>query len=259
MTLIALTRPVSPSIVECALTYLERCSIDADLASRQHDAYVEALERLGATVVTLPQQPELPDAVFVEDTAVVVDEVAVMTRPRLPLRRAEVESTAAVLAGYRPQRALTGDATMEGGDVVRIDRTLYVGISTRTNETGVAQLAEFLEPFGYEVRATPFEGCLHLKTACTFIGRNTILANRQWVDTDQFAGVDVIEVAPDEPEAGNALPIGDGVIMPASFPGTRQRLEERGFKIESVDVSELQKAEAGVTCCSIVFRNGSAP
>lgn len=255
MTLTALTRAVSPSIVECALTYLDRLAIDPDLAARQHESYVEAIRRLGATVVELPAQPDLPDAVFVEDTAVVVDEIAVTTRPRLPSRRAEIESTAEVLAQYRPQRALTGDASLEGGDVVRIGRTLYVGLSSRTNEAGIAQLTEFLQPFGYDVRAVPVNSCLHLKTACTYIGRSTLLANPEWVDTDQFADVHVIAVSCDEPEAGNALPIGEGLIMPASFPATRHRLEERGFSIEAVDVSELQKAEAGVTCCSIVFDN----
>jgi dimethylargininase len=255
MSLVAITRPVSPTIADCALTYLERQSIDPELAAEQHRRYVDALQHLGARIIELPKAPELPDAVFVEDTAVVVDETAIMTAPRLDSRRQEVSSTATVLAQYRELHYLHGDATLEGGDVVRIGRTLYVGLSTRTNREGIDQLAGFLRPYQYDVRATRFEGCLHLKTACTYVGSNTLLANNAWVNTDQFDDVDVLPVGPDEPEAGNALVANGTVLMPSSFPATKAALIDRGFRVVTVNVSELQKAEAGVTCCSILLRH----
>jgi dimethylargininase len=251
--LIAFTRTVSPSLADCALSFIERESIDVGQAMEQHRAYEACLSRLGLAVVSLPAEPDLPDAVFVEDTAVVVDELAVMTRPALDSRLQEVCSVEAELSAYRELRRITTPATLEGGDVLRIGRKLYVGLSLRTNREGVEQLASFLEPLGYEVQATYFEDCLHLKSACTYLGQNTILANRSLVDTSQFPNHDVIEVAPTEPSAGNALTIGDTVILPASFPETRERLEKQGFSVQPVDVSELLKAEAGVTCCSVIF------
>jgi len=251
--LTALTRAVSPALADCALSFLEREPIDIDLATHQHNAYEKCLRALGVQVISLPPEPDLPDAVFVEDTAVVVDEVAVLTAPALFSRRREVASVAAALAPYRPQRAIGGSTHLEGGDVLPVGRALYVGLSARTNRDGVAQLRAFLEPYGYTVHVVEFNGCLHLKSACTSVGRNTLLANRAWVDTAQFDGFEVIDVPPGETEAANALLIGDTVVLPASFPETRQRLRERGFRVRTVDVSELQKAEAGVTCCSILF------
>jgi dimethylargininase len=254
----ALTRAVSPSIGDCALSYIERQPIDPELAAQQHRAYEDLLRRLGAEVVSLPAEADLPDAVFVEDTVVAVDEVAVLTIPRLPSRQPEVESMAVAIAAYRPVQRLSGEARLEGGDVVRIDRTLYVGLSRRTNREGAAQLAAFLAPYGYEVVPVELSGCLHLKTACTYVGNNTVLANREWVDTAVFGERDIVAVPPTEAEAGNALLLNGVLVMPDAFPETQAALEERGFRVETVDVSELQKAEAGVTCCSVLL-NGTRP
>jgi dimethylargininase len=252
---LALTRPVSPSIADCALTFLDRQPIDVGRAALQHGAYEACLEELGVRLVPLPAEPDLPDAVFVEDTAVVLDEVAIAAAPPLPARRREVAGVAQVLSRYRPVRSLGGGALLEGGDVLRIGRVLYVGLSGRTNREGAMQLAALAEPHGYDVRPVTFEGCLHLKTACTYIGRNSVLANRAWLDTAQIEGVEVVEVAPDEAGAGNALLVRDTVVMSASFPETCARLRARGFQVRAVDVSELEKAEAGVTCCSILFED----
>lgn len=252
MTL-ALTRAVSPSIAGCALTFMDRQPIDVDLAIRQHAAYEDCLRSLGLPVISLPAEAGLPDAVFVEDTAVVLDEAAVMAAPGLPSRRPEVRSVAEALRPHRRLHFMTGTANLEGGDVLRLGRTLYAGLSARTNREGVEQLAGFVEPYGYRVQPVQFEGCLHLKSACTPIGRNTVLANRFWVDTRQLIGVDVVDVAPSEPGAGNALLVEETVVLPRSFPRTAALLEERGFTVRTVDVSELQKAEAGVTCCSILL------
>jgi dimethylargininase len=253
--LTAITRAVSPTIGNCELTFLERQPIDVEKAAQQHRAYEECLTELGVRVISLAAEPELPDSVFVEDTAVVVNELAVMTRPGAASRRPEVESIAAVLSKYRPLEFITPPATLEGGDVLRVERTLFVGASGRTNREGIRQLQDILEPYGYEVRTVNLNGCLHCKSACSYLGRNTIVANRAWVQDSPFESFEVIDVAPTEPSAANALAIGDVVLLPNSFPETRARLEAHGFHVETLDVSELQKAEAGLTCSSVIFES----
>ena len=247
----AITRAVSPAMNRCELSYLDRQDIDVPRAIDQHRDYIRCLESLGATVVTLPAEPDLPDSVFVEDPAVVVDEIAVIARMGAESRRAEAESLAQTLAQYRPLHWLTEPATLEGGDVMRVGRTLYVGASQRTNAEGIAQLARALAPFGYDVRAVDIRGCLHLKSGACYLGRRMMLVNREWIDAAAFQGYALIDVA--EPWAADVLELGGVVLMPANFPDTRPRLEAAGLVVRTVDVSELQKAEAGVTCMSIIF------
>src|SRR5438132_5319157 len=239
---IAITRAVSPRIGECELSYVERQPIDAARAAEQHGEYERSLAAHGCTIVRVADAPDMPDAVFVEDAAVVLDDVAIITRPGASSRRGETESVAAVLQRYRPLIRIEPPATLDGGDVLFIDRKLYVGISQRTNEAAVAQL-----------EATPirFQNCLHLKSAVTQIGERTLLLNLDWVDPDQFAGFEIIAV--DEPFGANALRIGETLLYSASYPRTRRRLEGRGFHVDCLDLSELEKAEAGVTCCSLIF------
>ena len=254
---IAITRAVSPAIVDCQLTHLARRPIDHALAQAQHQAYEAALRELGCMVQTLPPDESLPDSVFVEDVAVVLDEVAVLTRPGAASRRAETAAVAAALARFRPLLAIEGPATVDGGDVLRIGRTLYVGLTERTNQNAIDQLAVLLAAHRYEVRAVPVDGCLHLKSAATLVAPGTVLCNRRWIDPSVLSGVDVLEVDPAEPYAANGLLIGDRVIYPTSFPATRRMLERRGLRLVPLDVSELQKAEGAVTCCSLVFEHTS--
>jgi dimethylargininase len=251
---IAVTREVSPSLGDCELSYVPREAIDVAHARAQHRDYQRALEILGCRLLTLPAEPDLPDSVFVEDVAIVLDEVAVLTRPGALSRRAEVASVAEVLRRYRPVLAIEAPGTLDGGDVLRVGRTLYVGESARSNAAGIAQLRELLAGHGYAVQGVPTRGCLHLKSAATQLGDDTLLLQPDWVDRDRFADFHVIEVDPTEPHAANVLRIGDALVMPASFPRTRQRLLDAGFQVMVVDVSELQKAEGAVTCCSLVFR-----
>jgi dimethylargininase len=253
-TLIAITRDVSPSLGGCELSYVSRSVIDVDLAAAQHHAYRQALQWLGCRVVALPAEEAMPDAVFVEDVAVVLDEVAVLTRPGADSRRAEVASVAEVLARHRPLRALDAPGTLDGGDVLRVDRTLYVGQSERSNAAGIAQLRDHVAGFGYEVRLVPIHGCLHLKSAVTQVAGDTLLVQPAWVDLAAFAGFRLIEVDPGEEHAANALWVGGGVVYPSWFPRTQRRLEDAGIVVTPVDVSELQKAEGAVTCCSLVLR-----
>jgi dimethylargininase len=254
--LTAITRAVSPAINRCELGYLPRQEIDFAKAAEQHRRYEDCLRELGLTVVSLPAEPALPDSMFVEDPVVVVKEVAVMTRMGAESRRAESESLAEALARYRPLRWLRAPATLEGGDVLRIGKTLYVGLSARTNQAGIAQLAEELRPFGYAVRAVAVRGCLHLKSACCSLGDRAILVNREWMDTAPFEGLTIIDVPASEPRAANVLTIGDTVLAPESFPETVNVIEQLDWKVRTLDISELMKAEAGLTCSSIVLETG---
>jgi dimethylargininase len=251
MSLIAITREVSPSINECELSFHGREPIDVPNAIAQHKAYQDCLAELGARIVSLPAEPNLPDAVFVEDTAVVLDEVAIIANMGASSRRPETASVAEALGRYRPLKFLSGPATLDGGDVLRIGRAIFVGGSGRTNEQAIEQLRELCG--GYDVRSIEVKGCLHLKSACSYIGNNTMLVHRPSMGMEQMSGFELLDVAADEPAAANVLLLEDTLIMPTSFPRTRVLLEERGFCVRSIDVSELQKAEAGVTCCSLIF------
>ena len=261
--LIAITRDVSPTLAGCELSYLPRTALDIDIAAAQHRAYQDALSALGCRVIALPAEADLPDSVFVEDVAIVLDEVAIMTRPGAESRRAESASVANILARYRPLHAIEAPGTLDGGDVMRIGRTLYVGQSQRSNASGIAQLRDLSGKFGYAVRAVPIAGCLHLKSAVTQLADDTLLLQPEWIDRAAFAAAlvadfRIIEIDPDEPHAANALRVGEGVIFPSCFPRTQQRMEKAGIHATCVDVSELQKAEGAVTCCSLVFRESAA-
>ena len=253
MALTAITRAVSPEINRCELGYLPRQPIDVELAQRQHQQYENALRDLGTTVISLPAEPGLPDCMFVEDPAVVVDELAVMTRMGAESRRKEAESLAGVLARFRPVEWLRAPATLEGGDVLRVGSKLFVGLSGRTNQAGVDQLAEILNPRGYGVRGVAVRGCLHLKSGSCAIGDRRILAHRAWIDTAAFDDFEIVDVPPEEPGAANVLTIGETALVPSAYPLTVSLLQRLGWKVRPLDISELMKAEAGLTCSSILL------
>jgi dimethylargininase len=250
--MIAFTREVSPRLADCELTHVARGPVDVAAAREQHRRYEAALARLGCDVRRLPELPDAPDGVFVEDAAVVFAELAVVTRPGAESRRAEVVSVAAALAALRPLHFVHPPATLDGGDMLVLGRSVYVGASGRTNAAGIDRLRAILAPHDYTVTAVPLTGCLHLKTAATRVADGTLLVNRAWVDPAVFGDAEVIDVDPAEPFAANALLVGDAVVYPAAFPRTRERLERRGLRVETVEVSELAKAEGGVTCCCVL-------
>lgn len=252
-TLTALVRAPAESLAGCELSYLPRAAIDVPRARRQHDAYVRTLAELGCRIEWLPPLPGHPDGVFVEDAAVVVPEIAVLTRPGVDSRRGEVSSLVPALAAHRRTVAVNAPGTLEGGDVLRIGRTLYVGGSARSNAAGVAQLAAALAPFGYAVRTIAMQGCLHLKSAVTFIAPDLLLANPAWADPASFAVPRVVAVAPEEPFGANTLTVGGTTLVSADYPLTRARLEEAGVRTRTLDVSELHKAEAALTCLSVLL------
>lgn len=256
--LTAITRAVSPALANCELLFVPRQPIDLGKAQAQHRAYEALLGELGARVISLPAEPALPDSMFVEDPAIVLDELAVIFPLGAESRRPEAASLAQALAKFRKLEHLALPGAIEGGDILRIGRKLFAGLSSRTNTEGIRQLGAILKPLGYEVIAARVTGCLHLKSAVTLIGRNTLLANRAWIDPAPFAAYDWIDVAPEEPHAANALALGGTIIFPASFPRTRARLESRGFHVTPLDISELQKAESGLTCSSLLFDAPSA-
>ncbi len=257
--MLALFRDVSPSIVHCELSHLAREPIDLKRATAQHLRYVSTLHALGCDIEYLPAEPDLPDAVFVEDTAVVLDELAIITRPGAESRRAETATTAAFLAAHRPLHHIEAPGTLDGGDVLRVGRTLFVGQTPRSNEAGIRQLIAVAGSAGYDVRPLPVTGCLHLKSAVTALTMDLFLLNPAWVDPAWFAPPNApsrkffIPVDPAEPFAANALPIGPTIVHAEEFPRTRERIESHGLMVEAIPAGELAKAEGGVTCCSILI------
>jgi dimethylargininase len=247
--LIAITRDVASSIERAELTHLERVSISYDRAAAQHAEYRALLASLGCTVIDIPADDAHPDCVFIEDTAVVLDDVAVITRPGAESRRGEVGPVASLLADYRPLVRIEAPGTLDGGDVLVIGDRIFVGRSSRSNDEGIAQLRARTRR---EVVPVDLHGALHLKTAVTYLGRNTLLMNREWFDGTPFDGFQSIEVDAAEPFAANALLIGEIVVVPEAFPRTLAKLAE--FDVRTVAADELAKAEGGVTCCSLLLR-----
>jgi dimethylargininase len=251
---IAFTRDVSPVITCCELTHVARTPIDVDVARAQHRAYEAVLTSLGCAVRRVTPAPEHPDAVFIEDTAVVLDEAAVITRPGAVTRRDEVVAVAEALAPLRPLTRIESPAMLDGGDVLVIGRTVYVGETGRTNAEGITQLRAALAPFGYAVCGVPVTGCLHLKSAVTAVDDATVLLNPSWVSASAFGAYRVLAVDEAEPMAANVLRVGDALVYGASFPRTLEMLHSAGVFPHTVDASELAKAEGAVTCCSLILR-----
>jgi dimethylargininase len=254
---VAVLRGVSPSIGRCELTYLEREPIDLERAVGQHAAYAALLRDLGLEVLEIPADPELPDCCFVEDVAVVLDELAVLTRPGAESRRGEIAAVEEALARFRRLARVEAPATLEGGDVLTVGGTLYVGRSPRTNAAGIERLRALAEPLGYRVVAVPVTGCLHLKSAVTALDDGHLLANSDWIDPSPLRGMEIVAVAPEEPGAANVLRVGDRVVAHPGFPRTLELIVARGHDVRSLDVSEFLKAEAALTCKSLLFRRGA--
>ena len=251
---IAFTREVSPTIVDCELTHLARTPIDVATARAQHQAYEQLLTSLGCDVRRVAAAPEYPDAVFIEDTAVVFDEIAVIARPGAESRRDETAAVEAALGALRPVTHINAPGTLDGGDVLTVGRSVFVGRTARTNDAGISLLRAALAPHGYDVHGVDVTGCLHLKTAVTAVDDATVLLNPAWVSPAVFARFRVVEVDPSEPMGANVLRIGEQWVYGASYPRTQARLEQLGYALRTVDASELAKAEGAVTCCSLVVR-----
>lgn len=250
--LVAITRDVSPRFNECEITHIERSPIDVGIAQSQHHQYIQALKELGCAVLELPAETDLPDSVFVEDAAVVLPEVALLTRPGADSRKPETESIASALAPYRDIVRVQPPATVDGGDALVLGKNIFVGMSTRSNANAIKQMNQLLGKYGYKTHGVELRDCLHLKSAVTRVDDETLLINRNWVDVETFEGYELIDIDPSEPFAANCLPINGEIVYPTAFPKTAARLESQGYKIKLVVVDELAKAEGAVTCCSLI-------
>ena len=257
-SLVAITRAVSPAIVNCQLTHLARDPIDVERANAQHEEYERALERLGCSVTRLAAGLEMPDSVFIEDTAIVLDEMAVVTRPGAVSRRGETPDVARALSRYRPIVQIAAPGTVDGGDVLVVGRSIFVGRTSRTNDAGIGQLRAAVASHGYTVVPASVRGCLHLKSAVTALDDGTLLANRQWIAEDEFADFNLVDVHPDEPMAANIVRVGRDLLYAEAFPRTLERVQRLGYLVTTVDVGEIAKAEGAVTCCSLIFAGTAA-
>lgn len=255
MTLTAITRDVNAGIGSCELTFLPRAAIDVAQAAQQHQDYQAVLSSLGCEIVAIPTATGLADSVFIEDTALVLDEIAVLCRPGVASRRPEVAGVEAVLKQYRTLASIRSPGTLDGGDLLRVGKTIYAGMSTRSNQSGIEQLRDFVVDHGYAVIPVEFSDCLHLKSAVAEVSPASLLMNSRWVSKSAFEGCELIDIDKDEPHAANALLLGRSVIYPSSFPRTLDKLLARGIDVIPVDLSELQKAEGAATCCSLILRN----
>jgi dimethylargininase len=251
--LTAITRELNAAIGNCELTFLSRTKIDTDLALQQHQQYQVDLSDLGCEVITVPTAPGLSDSVFIEDTAIVLDEIAVMCRPGVESRRPEVAGVEDVLRQYRTIASIQSPGTLDGGDLLRIGKIIYAGLSTRSNQSGIEQLRRIVADYGFSVETVATTKCLHLKSAVAEVAPGLLLINPDWISRPAFKDCELVDVDTEEAHAANALLVGRHLIYPSSFPRTMEKLVARGIEVNPVDLSELQKAEGAVTCCSLIF------
>ncbi len=251
----AITHVVSPAIGRCELTYLEREPINFNLAARQHEEYCGLLAYCGAEVTKLSASLAYPDCSFVEDTAIVLDEVAIITSMGAASRRSETLAIETELAKRREIAHIQLPATIEGGDVLRMGRKVFVGLSSRTNAEGFAELARILKPLGYDAVPVHVKSSLHLTTACSSIDDETVLLNPRWADAAPFEDFKLVHTPKDEPWAANTVRIGNAICLEANFPRTIELVQKFHSRIEVLDISEFRKAEAGLSCLSIIFED----
>lgn len=256
--MLALVHAPSPKLAAGQRMHVAPEPIDFHLALAQHRAYAKALENCGLRVRVVPASRDEPDGAFLEDTAVILDEVAIICSMGTEARRREPQAIEPILREYRQIERIELPVTIEGGDVLRVGRKLLVGLSSRTSAAGVSALAGLVSRFGYQVTAVPVHDCLHLKTACTALPDGRLLVNPAWIDVPALAGHDLVETPTDEPWAANTLPIGQRVILPAAHPQTAELIHRLGFEPLPVELSEFAKAEGGVTCLSLLIKEADS-
>jgi dimethylargininase len=252
---IALTHTVSPSLKECELSYLERVPIDVRLAQRQHDQYCQMLRNHDIHVIELNCNLKHPDSTFIEDTAVVTHEIAVLCRMGAVSRMGEVDGIEPELMKYREVRKIKAPGTIEGGDVLQIGENIFIGISPRTNREGIRQFMSILKPMGYQIHPVELKNCLHLKSAVTSLDDETLLVNPDWLELTPFNNYQIVPIHESEPWAANVLRLPDHtIILHSGFIRTIDRIQSLGYQVDTVNISELQRAESALTCSSIIFR-----
>jgi dimethylargininase len=253
--MLALTHVPSPRINDAERTFVAREAINYDKAVGQHAEYCQTLRRCGVSVRKLDVNRDLPDCVFIEDTAIVLDEIAVLASMGVDSRRAEPARIEPVLKEYRHVHRLEPGATLEGGDVLQVGRTLLVGLSSRTSSAGVEGLQAIVRRYGYQVVPVRVCQCLHLKSACTALPDGTLLVNPHWLEMEALRNFPVIPIPQEEPLAADILRVGQRVCVPAENVRTAELIRQRGFEVETVDLSEFAKADGGITCLSILLND----
>ena len=220
---------------------------------QQHQTYVQTIQSLGIKVVELEALPDFPDAYFVEDVAVVTPYVAVITNPGAPARNGEQKEMISPLSQFRPIAYITDPGTVDGGDILMVENHFFIGISERTNAEGAKQLGTILAKHGHTVTAVSVADGLHLKSSVNYVGNNTLLLTEEFASGPEFEGYDKIILDNEEAYAGNTLFINNTLLTPQGFPKTKAKLEQLGFPIIELDVSECQKMDGGLTCMSLRF------
>ena len=248
----AITRKPCKNFAD-GLTTSDMGKPDYKLMLRQHVNYVDALKSLGLQVTELEALDDFPDAHFLEDTAVIVPEVAILTRPGALSRRGEEIFIEPILAKHKTVRKITEPGTLDGGDILVIDKNVFIGLSDRTNQEGANQLSEILFQYGYNSMLIKVEEGLHLKSDVNYIGNNTILITDKYYNHAEFENYIRICVDKNEAYAANSLLINDKVIIPKGFPATKQKLLKADFDLIEIDMSESQKMDGGLTCLSLRF------
>lgn len=249
----AFTRQPASSLVNCEVSFVPRTGIDLQHAEQQHKDYCRALAQMGVGVESLPPEEQYPDSVFIEDNAIILDELAVVTSMGTDSRQGEPALLVPVLSRYRPIVKVTPPARIEGGDVLSIGKTLYVGLSARTDHAGVEALRAIVEPLGYVVHPILVHGCLHLKTACTLLDEETLVVNPSWIDVERLGTFRLLPVPPSEPYGANVLRLVRGVLANAAYPLSLDMIDAHGYSVTGIDISEFSKAEAGLTCLSLMI------
>jgi len=224
-----------------------------ELLLKQHEAYLETLEAIGLDLTVLDPLPDYPDAYFVEDTAVVTADVAVITNPGAFARNGEEESMAPVLAGFRKIERIQAPATVDGGDVLQVGNHFFIGLSERTNKEGAQQLGDILKSYGNTWTTVAVGAGLHFKSSVNYVGRNTLIVTDDFAEHEQLEGYDKIVVDKAEAYAANTLLVNEHLLIPDGFPDTRKKLDVLGFKILELETSEVRKMDGGLTCMSIRF------
>jgi len=249
----AIARRPAPNFAQGLTTAVNQESPRYEILVNQHAEYIAALKSSGLEVMLLDALPDHPDAYFVEDTAVVAADVAVITNPGADSRKGEEETIAPVLAKYRKTEKIRPPGTVDGGDVLQVDHHFFIGISERTNHEGAGQLGRILKQYGYTYTTVAVGEGLHFKSSVNYVGQNTLLVTEDFAPNEQLQGYDTIIVDREESYAANTLFINDHLLTPRGYPGTRRKLEVLGFKIIELDTSEVRKMDGGLTCMSIRF------
>ena len=250
----AITRGVSRNIGFCELTHIPRLGIDQQLATAQLERYCELLREWGVDLEAMPANDSYPDCCFVQDTAVVLDEICVVASMGAATRRDEVSDVERYVSQFRKIRRIFLPATLDGGDVVQICRRLFVGLSTRTNARGIEAFRRLVEPYGYVVTPVVVKGGLHLTTGCGIVNDETVLLNPRWLDASAFKNLRQLHVSEEEPWAANTIRVDDAVCLEASAPRTVELVEPYAGRISTLDISEFRKAEGSLSCLSLIFR-----